>query len=533
MILTWMLGSTVFALLLASTAWLSERALMSVGKPRRGPWIVAIAVSTLWPLVAGVWFLASPKLPAVAMITTRIGTNAATALTTKLAVGPSLELMANRGLVAGWLLVSLALAIRIVVGVQRMRTVIRAANQARLNGTDVLLTDATGPALCGVRHPQIVVPRWIMDLDAPLQLMVLRHEQEHRDRGDSGLILGCAVAVALVPWNPVVWLMVRRLRLAIELDCDGRVLASNTDPNRYGRLLMLVAQRQVRAHLVPMLAESNAHLERRIGAMNAPLQRRSRMRAAAFGFTAAATAVLAGSTPVMAGVTNPASRNAALVLTARRSGVTSRTSRNYVLELPAAMAVPEHIVTLDTPAAQSAPAKQAQGKPVPPTPPAKVDSVTKVAPPPQRKEPTKEYFEFVVEKPAQPDQGNQMAEEASRTQRPGYPDLLRAAGVEGDVVAQLVVNADGTPMEGSLKILKSTHALFTEAVRAAFPNMRYTPATVGGRAVRQLIQQSFEFRTSDSGTPGYVERIGDDTVKGPIVHKTKSVVITVPNVKKP
>src|SRR6185295_8203236 len=114
-------------------------------------------------------------------------------------------------------------------------------------------------------------------LDEPLRAMVLRHEQEHRDRGDGGLVLGSAMAIALVPWNPVVWFMVGRLRLAIELDCDDRVLASNTDANRYGRLLMLVAQRQTQARLLPMLAESNAHLERRIGVMNAPTLRRSRI----------------------------------------------------------------------------------------------------------------------------------------------------------------------------------------------------------------------------------------------------------------
>ena len=94
------------------------------------------------------------------------------------------------------------------------------------------------------------------------------------------------------------------------------------------------------------------------------------------------------------------------------------------------------------------------------------------------------YFEFQVEQPVTPAAGGAM---------PRYPDLLRKAGVQGEVLAQFVVNTDGTADVESLKVLNSTHKLFAEAIRNALPQMRFNPALVGGRPVRQLVQQPFSF----------------------------------------
>jgi hypothetical protein len=42
-------------------------------------------------------------------------------------------------------------------------------------------------------------------------------------------------------------------------------------------------------------------------------------------------------------------------------------------------------------------------------------------------------------------------------------------------------------------VLRSSHALFGDAVRSALPDMRFTPAEVNGRKVKQLVQQPFAF----------------------------------------
>lgn len=94
------------------------------------------------------------------------------------------------------------------------------------------------------------------------------------------------------------------------------------------------------------------------------------------------------------------------------------------------------------------------------------------------------YFEFQVEKPVVPAPGSVS---------PRYPDMLRQAGVEGEVLAQFIVDTTGRAEPGSLKVLKQSHDLFVQSVKNALPQMRFIPAEVGGRKVKQLVQQPFTF----------------------------------------
>ena len=94
------------------------------------------------------------------------------------------------------------------------------------------------------------------------------------------------------------------------------------------------------------------------------------------------------------------------------------------------------------------------------------------------------YFEFQVEKQVAP-LPNQPA--------PHYPDMLRSANVEGDVLAQFVVDTTGRAEMSTFKVLKSSHDLFTNAVKADLVNMRFYPAEVGGHKVKQLVQMPFVF----------------------------------------
>jgi protein TonB len=76
---------------------------------------------------------------------------------------------------------------------------------------------------------------------------------------------------------------------------------------------------------------------------------------------------------------------------------------------------------------------------------------------------------------------------------PEYPDLLKSAGVEGMVRVTFVIDRDGRPEPGTLRIVESSHALFADAVRRALPHMRFLPAEVAGRPVRQLVEMPFAF----------------------------------------
>ena len=94
------------------------------------------------------------------------------------------------------------------------------------------------------------------------------------------------------------------------------------------------------------------------------------------------------------------------------------------------------------------------------------------------------YFEFQVEKQVSPYPGNPA---------PRYPDMLRSANVEGEVLAQFVVDTTGRADMSQFKVLKSTHDLFTNAVKSSLPNMKFYPAEVGGKKVKQLVQMPFQF----------------------------------------
>lgn len=94
------------------------------------------------------------------------------------------------------------------------------------------------------------------------------------------------------------------------------------------------------------------------------------------------------------------------------------------------------------------------------------------------------FYEYEVERTAS----------LTRGPTPVYPEQLRSAGVEGQVVVEFVVNENGRVDMGSVKVIQSADAQFTASVRTALAGMRFSPARVGGRNVRQYVRQPFTFR---------------------------------------
>ena len=94
-------------------------------------------------------------------------------------------------------------------------------------------------------------------------------------------------------------------------------------------------------------------------------------------------------------------------------------------------------------------------------------------------------FDFQVDAQAMPLPGNRA---------PRYPKILQSANVEGTVLATFIVDENGIPDSASIRLLESSHQLFSEAVRAHIPTLRFSPARSDGKAVRMWIQQPFTFR---------------------------------------
>jgi protein TonB len=94
------------------------------------------------------------------------------------------------------------------------------------------------------------------------------------------------------------------------------------------------------------------------------------------------------------------------------------------------------------------------------------------------------YTEFQVEQQVQAISGTHV----------DYPESLRTSGVEGEVLAQFVVNEQGRVETGTFKVLSSPNPAFADAVRRALSGMHFRAAQIGGQKVAQVVQQSFIFK---------------------------------------
>ena len=88
-------------------------------------------------------------------------------------------------------------------------------------------------------------------------------------------------------------------------------------------------------------------------------------------------------------------------------------------------------------------------------------------------------------------------ETATRTEgsaAPVYPPELLRDHTEGSVTARFVVDTLGRSDPLSIVVLESTNPAFSQSVRHAIPLMTFSPATMFGRKVRQMVEQRFGFR---------------------------------------
>lgn len=171
----------------------------------------------------------------------------------------------------------------------------RATSPRVLYGHRVHVTPRRGPAVAGFVHPWIAVPDWVLALPDEQVRMVVAHEAEHVVAGDAR-VLGVGLAVvATTFWNPLAWWQLGRLRAAVELDCDRRVLAAGGDARVYGIALLAVAAGAVPERSLGLAAFSeNAHaLRTRIIAMTSRRARWARPVGAVLLLAAAALGVQA------------------------------------------------------------------------------------------------------------------------------------------------------------------------------------------------------------------------------------------------
>jgi bla regulator protein blaR1 len=234
----WMLGATLVAMLFALGARAAERVLsLYRGAPLRWVWgaatVASLVVTALWTVPRH----APAVQPAPAGTAVAAVTPASPALLPRVHL-PLISRGIERALLAGWALTSVAFAIVLLAAGWKLRSERRKWTTITLSGSRLLLSPQFGPAIVGVIRPQIVVPGWVLGLDAPARHAILAHEQEHERSRDPWLLVAGLAAVVLMPWNAGIWMSWRGLRRAIELDCDQRVLARGVERTEYAGVLV-------------------------------------------------------------------------------------------------------------------------------------------------------------------------------------------------------------------------------------------------------------------------------------------------------
>jgi TonB family protein len=76
---------------------------------------------------------------------------------------------------------------------------------------------------------------------------------------------------------------------------------------------------------------------------------------------------------------------------------------------------------------------------------------------------------------------------------PEYPEAEKRDSVEGNVVLRFIVDRLGEPITETAMVVRGTTRGFVMAAIATLPTLRFTPATIGGCAVAQVVEYPFNF----------------------------------------
>lgn len=277
MIAAWMAYGLVVSGILCVAGALTERAARSIGVPTRWAWATAIGLGWTLPFLAR-----SPANPVVSLsepvgLTATPSGQAGANFVGQILAIPGLLLasvsemwgalttagaLVDLPLFVFWLGAASLLLSALAITYRRLG--IRASSwpERDIEGHPVRVSEDLGPAVLGVRRGQVVLPRWAVECPENHRRLIVLHEAEHLRAGDERLLFAAVIAVALMPWNLFAWWQLRRLRLAVELDCDRRVLGTGVQIREYASLLLEAGSRRGAS---PMTAAVFVHFHSQLG----------------------------------------------------------------------------------------------------------------------------------------------------------------------------------------------------------------------------------------------------------------------------
>lgn len=305
MIAAWMLWSAGIGVLFLVAGLAAERLLTHGGRPTRWVWIVAGAATTALSVLR---IPGGPPEPAV-VPPPGYAPPLLEPLTLTVARDSMLRSLDDL-LVLGWVVLSLLLVVTVLFAFARLVREGRSWQPGSLGHRSVFWSRDTGPTIVGLLRPRVVLPAWVHALGRRDQELILAHEEEHIRAGDARLRFLMTLPLFVFPWNPALWLQRHRLNLAVELDCDRRVMRRMPGHRHaYGNLLLRVGAGRNGLHRVALVAlsEGRSQLERRITRLEEQMPRVRRLQGVLLVLGAAAIVALAVLFPRIRGEDAPAS----------------------------------------------------------------------------------------------------------------------------------------------------------------------------------------------------------------------------------
>jgi len=429
MVSAWMLYSMLVGVLTAGGAWALETLLRNHRLPTRWVWAGAMGLGALWPA----WAALRPETEVVSSAT--LGSTPVMALEPlTLQVGStSFWQLLDTPLVIVWVLATTGLLALSLYLLHRTHHLRMGWVDEEAGGRTVLISEDWGPGVVGFFNPQIVLPRWCQAIEEGGFDLILDHEAEHLRAGDLRLLIAAGLAPVVLPWSLPLWWMWHRLRLAVEGDCDLRVLRKNPRATRaYLELLLEVGGRLPKGRMAAaMLSEPERTLERRIRIMTMPIPERPLLRGA----------ILAGVGTILVAVACWAPTPMAL---------------DDEAELPAVTAVPVEVPMSDM-------AGILAGEPV--------------------------FTPFTV----RPDVKNRS--DIAQAMEESYPPLLRDAGIGGTVNIWFFIDEEGVTRRTFIGDGSSGHPALDDAALRVADVIEFTPAMNKDKPVPVWISLPVTFST--------------------------------------
>ena len=178
-----------------------------------------------------------------------------------------------------WVMVSLVRGVKLAMSAVRLRAIWKRAvpveghaemlSAAGFRGVELCTsTDVDRPSVIGFFSPRILIPEELFPrLTAAEFGQIVLHEAGHLRRADDWINLLQKLGLVLVPLNPVLMWIERRLCLERELACDDDVLRLTKAPKAYATCLTNLAEHRLgrRAAALSLGAwEKRSELARRV-----------------------------------------------------------------------------------------------------------------------------------------------------------------------------------------------------------------------------------------------------------------------------